>query len=48
MPALPHSTATPVAPVTPTGVIDISRGSSEANTPGTRSPFTDLHPERGA
>jgi hypothetical protein len=37
-----------VAPVTPIGVTEISRGSSEANTPGCLSPEHDLHPERGA
>jgi hypothetical protein len=40
-----HSTATPSRPSTPRGVTDISRGSSEANTPGDPPPKNDLHPE---
>ena len=44
-PAFPHNTATPSHSSTPRGVTEISRGSSEANTPGSLSPITDRHPE---
>jgi len=35
-------------PAIPVGITEISRGSSEANTPGKTPPKHNLHPERGA